>query len=234
MTSVWTFDARDWDGVKLVVFDVDGTLYDQRAMRAHVARDMLLHAIWHRDLCVPLIVWHYRRMRERFGEEEIDEFEPKLLAKVVEYTGYSEARIRAVVAEWLEVRPHAYLMRCRYAGVDALFAGLKCHGKIVGILSDYPATTKLAAMGLVADITCSASDDDVSILKPHPRGLQRLMQRAGVSPAETLLIGDRVERDGLAAERSNVRCLIRSKRAHSGWKTFASFTDPLFASMISK
>jgi len=35
----------DWSEIKLVVFDVDGTLYDQHALRMQMVRDMLLNAI---------------------------------------------------------------------------------------------------------------------------------------------------------------------------------------------
>jgi len=91
---------------------------------------------------------------------------------------------------------------------------------------------KLEAMQLSADVVVSATDDDVGVLKPHPLGLERLMQRAGVPPGATLVIGDRVERDGIAAQRAGARCLIRSAKLRPGWQTFARFDDPVFAPAI--
>jgi FMN phosphatase YigB (HAD superfamily) len=38
-----------------------------------------------------------------------------------------------------------------------LIAALKRQGKIIGIFSDYPATDKLAAMGLLADHVVAAA-----------------------------------------------------------------------------
>ena len=35
----------DWDGVRLVVFDVDGTLYRQRPLRMKIARDLAAYTI---------------------------------------------------------------------------------------------------------------------------------------------------------------------------------------------
>ena len=49
-----------------------------------------------------------------------------------------------------------------------MFAGLQRAGKKIGIFSDYPATEKLAAMGLAVHHVVAAND--VGLLKP--RGLQ--------------------------------------------------------------
>ena len=35
----------DWDCIDLVVFDVDGTLYDQRALRIRMAWELCLHTL---------------------------------------------------------------------------------------------------------------------------------------------------------------------------------------------
>jgi len=233
MMHLRPFRPGDWHGIELVTFDIDGTLYDQRMLRLRMSRDMLLHTLRRFDLGVLAVVLNYRRLRERLGNEETHAFEPRLVACTAAATARTEDQIRAIVAEWIEDRPLAYLADCRYRGVAELFAGLRRHGKIVGVLSDYPAPTKLAAMGLTADFVASATDEEVAVLKPHPRGLEWLMQRAAVSPAATLMIGDRVERDGLAAQRAGTRCLIRSSRARRGWQTFAGFNDPLFAPMLS-
>jgi len=104
--------------------------------------------------------------------------------------------------------------------------------KLIGVVSDYPASAKLAAMGLAADHVVWAGESDVGILKPHPRGLQRLMTRAGVSASETVLVGDRVERDGAAARRAGSRCLIRSRKPRQGWETFAAYDDSPFAAIL--
>ena len=42
----------DWDGIRLVVFDEDGTLYQQRPLRMKIGRDLAAHAIRNRDLKV--------------------------------------------------------------------------------------------------------------------------------------------------------------------------------------
>ena len=222
----------DWRGIELVAFDVDGTLYNQRALRLRMAKELLWHAVRRRDLAILEVIRAYRRTREQLSDEELGDFEPELVRRTAAATGRDDATVRAIALEWLEQRPLVHLASCRYDGLVELFGALKRSGKIVGALSDYPARDKLAAMGLAVDLVVSATDADVGRLKPHPLGLQQLMRRAGVAPAATLLIGDRVERDGHAAARAGTRCLIRSGRPRSPWQVIERFNDPLFAPLL--
>jgi Haloacid dehalogenase-like hydrolase len=119
-------------------------------------------------------------------------------------------RVHAVVVEWIETRPLRYLKSCLFFGE---FFGLS-------------ATEKLAAMGLAANHVVAASD--VGLLKPHARGLQLLVAAAGAMARETLFIGDRVDRDGVAGQRAGVRILIRSLKPIGAFQTFRTFYDPLF------
>lgn len=224
--------AFDWDVIRLVVFDVDGTLYRQSTLRLLMARDMLLHAVGARDLAPIRVLSRYRKLREELGEAETEDFEPILVERTAAATGTSPAKVRALVAEWMEDRPLRHLERCRYAGLVELFRGLRANGKRIGILSDYPVEAKLERLGLFTDHIVWAGESGVGILKPHPRGLQQIMAAAGEEPRKTVLIGDRVERDGHAAERAGAHALIRSDRPIQGWTTFRRFDDALFAPML--
>lgn len=221
------FTVADWAEVRLVAFDVDGTLYRQRSLRLIMAREMLLHTLMKRDFAAMRVVSVYRRIRERLAGEEVPDFDHVLVDETARATSHSPERVLKIVSEWIDERPIPYLRACLYGGVTQLFAGLKREGKIIGVLSDYPATAKLAAMGLAADHVIAARD--VGMLKPHPKGLQSMMSAAGVAARQTLLIGDRAERDGRAGERAGVRTLIRSSKQIEGYQTFATFHDPLFA-----
>lgn len=88
-------------------------------------------------------------------------------------------------------------------------------------------------MSLEADYIVSAHDEGVGILKPHPRGLEILMRVAGVEPSRTVLIGDRLDRDGAAAVRAGVTPLIRTAKSIAGWRTFATFEDAVFSSLLT-
>ena len=134
----------------------------------------------------------------------------------------------------MEVRPLSYLARCLYPKIPELFEGLRSRAKCIGVLSDYPAKAKLTAMGLTANHVVSASDDGVGVLKPHPRGLERLMVAAQVTANETIVIGDRVDRDGLVAKRVGAQVLIRSSRPVKGYQTFKGYDDEVFTPLFSR
>lgn len=227
------FRAADWDAVDLVAFDVDGTLYRQRRLRLRMARDLALDALGTRSLRTPRILAAYRRIREQLAEDETADFAAVLLARAAEATGVSMETVRQAAAEWIDGRPLRHLAASRYPGVADLFRGLRRAGKTVGILSDYPVAAKLAALGLEADHMASAADAGIGRLKPHPLGLMTLIAKAGADPSRTLLIGDRVERDGAAAVRAGARALIRSSRPVAGWTTFARFDDPIFLPVLT-
>jgi HAD superfamily hydrolase (TIGR01549 family) len=225
--------AVEWTGIDFVVFDVDGTLYDQGRLRRTMARDLLLASLLGADVSSPKVLAAFRRRRETMAEEETKDFEGCLVRETAAKTGRSEAEVTAIVERWLLERPLRHLARCRYAGVDKLFAGLRRAGKRIGILSDYPAQAKLNALGLAADHIVAAGDLEIGRLKPHPRGLQRLMEIADVSASRTILIGDRYDRDGRAAERAGTRYLIRTSKAKAAsFPAFERFDDAVFAPVL--
>jgi putative hydrolase of the HAD superfamily len=221
--------ALDWDEIRLVVFDVDGTLYDQRGLRLRMLREMLISSIRARNISFIYILRAYRRIREELGDSLHEDFEPELTSRTAAFVGCSEDQVRSTVEEWLERRPLRHLVQYRYPQLPELFQGLRKHGKKIGVFSDYPAREKLEALKLDADVIVCASDEDVGVLKPHAKGLRILMSRAATNHAETILIGDRPERDGLAARAANVRPLILSRKSIGGWQTFNRYDDPLFS-----
>jgi len=232
VTSSTVNGELSWEKIKLVVFDVDGTLYGQRGLRLRMLREMLLFAARNRTIEFIKILRLYRHVREELGELQLEDFELELIARTAKAVGCSEAQVRAIAEEWLEQRPLPHLIRYRYAGLPELFNSLRAQGKLIGVFSDYPAQQKLKAMELDADFVVCATDKDIGVLKPHPKGLQVLMQRAGVKPEETVLIGDRAERDGLAARAANTYALIRSSKPLDGWQTFDRYDSPLFMTNV--
>jgi putative hydrolase of the HAD superfamily len=142
--------------------------------------------------------------------------------------------VRGIVSEWIERRPLEHIRACRYPFVTELFAALERQGKTVGVFSDYPAAAKLHEMELHADHVVYAGDANVGLLKPNPRGLEVLMDEAGARPSETVMIGDRIERDGEAAKRVNAKALIRSDRTVIGFPSFARYSDPVFDPLLSR
>ncbi|RXH10126.1 HAD family hydrolase [Bradyrhizobium guangzhouense] len=222
----------DWDDIRLVVFDVDGTLYDQRTMRRRMLRELAKDATRTRSLTTLRTLRGYRRTRELLARQEVYDFERILIASTAKRYRLQEGEVRALAAEWLEKRPLAHIRDCRYPGVERLFAALRRRGKIIGVLSDYPAAEKLLAMELKADFVVSAVDRHVGIQKPNPKGLELLMQAAGTVPTSTVLIGDRPETDGEAARRAGAFALMRGNRKRGCASSFADYGAPVFDALL--
>ena len=67
--------AIDWASIRLVVFDVDGTLYSQKALRLRMLKELVGHTVASRSLETLRTLRLYRKIRETMGEQEVDGFE---------------------------------------------------------------------------------------------------------------------------------------------------------------
>lgn len=170
----------------------------------------------------------YRRERERIAESEIVNFETVLRHRIAARCNCSVKVVDAVVSEWIDTRPLPYLPRCAVAGVQDAFAKVRQSGRIIGVLSDYPAAAKLVSLELKADHIAGAGDEGVQCMKPNPAGLEHLMELAGVPADATLMVGDRAERDVEVARRAGTRWLLRTSKPSFEANRFSTFLDPPF------
>lgn len=224
----------DWKDIDLVVFDVDGTLYDQRRLRLAMLR-CLLAATWQtRSLDTLRTLRTFRHVREALGDRPEADFMRLQYARTAARHHKTEGEVRALTDEWMERKPLPFLAGCRYPHLDTLFAGLRGAGKQVAVFSDYPATDKLAALGLRAAPVVCATDAGVARLKPDPCGLLSILRQTGVPARRALMIGDRFDRDAVAASRAGMRALIRAGKPHPVFDTFRTYDDPVFQPMQSR
>lgn len=202
----------DWSLVRLVVFDLDGTLYDQGCIRRRMMWELGLHCLSHPgDLPRVRVIAEFRKARERLANEGAVNIGRMQYERPAASLGIRPEEVAAVVADWIEKRPLKHLLRCRFAAVDEVFDSLRGSGRQVGVFSDYPVRDKLRALGLTADFIAAATEPEIDRLKPHPAGLESLMSAAGVKPAQCLMIGDREDRDGACARNAGVRYLIKRR-----------------------
>jgi phosphoglycolate phosphatase len=221
-------DSVDWARYETVVFDVDGTLYNQARLRLHMAQMLALHCWRTRDISVLMALRKFRRHRERLAAVEATEVREAQYKLPVPVAGLDEEALRLLVEEWIETKPLSVLARFMYPGVDSLFCAMRRRGKKICIFSDYPAEAKLRALSLDADLIVTSVDTGIGRLKPNPAGLLHILRKTGTAPDACLMIGDRHEHDGLAAQRAGVRALLRSSVQVHGYLTFRDFRDVLF------
>jgi HAD superfamily hydrolase (TIGR01549 family) len=217
-----------WDNIRLVVFDVDGTLYDQRRLRIHMAQRLLSNAVQSGTLNTLRVLHAFRKCREELGARLCKDFTSRQFEETARRTGCTVKSVKVIVSEWIDERPLEYMQACRYHGVEDLFDRLHQSGRVIGIFSDYPAKDKLAALELNADVIVSATDQDVDRLKPDPAGLLKILKTTGVSTSQALMVGDRFDRDWAVANSIGMPAIIRSRRKDPRCATFRTYADPLF------
>ena len=216
--------------IRAFIFDVDGTLYDQRKLRQKISWEMLRFLVAHptglRDF---KILWDFRKARKKNtslidGDIEKRQFEWGAKASKV-----SEEKVQQAVQYWMFTRPLFYLDVCCYPGARELFAQLKEKGILIGVFSDYPAKDKLQALGLEVDVMVSATDADVDRLKPDPKGLMVAASKLKTPVKECLFIGDRDDKDGECARRAGMPYLILNRRrrncSSNGFNTFTEIVE---------
>jgi HAD superfamily hydrolase (TIGR01509 family) len=203
----------DWNQFDGVILDVDGTLFDHLAMRPAMARMFLRHLLTHRrgwrDLLVVLI---FRRVRTQLALAEAGEIGRQDFEIAAQTARVSVAEAEEAVRQWIYQKPLSIIQQYAFSGADRFLALLKQRGLRTGVFSDYPAEDKLKALGLSVDVVRDATAKDIARLKPNPCGFLKVAELLGVSPSRCLIIGDRDDRDGAAAQRGGFAFLKKVSR----------------------
>lgn len=202
-----------WNAIRGVIFDMDGTLYDQRLVRIKIALELIIHTLttkfgW-RDA---MVVKHFRSNREALANHRTANISSVQFRATAKYFQLEEELVNQIIHYWMEIRPLPFLNASKFADLDDFFSALKARGIRVGIFSDYPVKEKLAVLGLEADALCSSTQSDVDVLKPDSAGLLKVISMMGLHREHCLMIGDRLDRDGLCAKEVGVQFLLREGR----------------------
>ena len=196
-----TFNKYD-----LIVFDVDGTLYFQNKLRMIMAGRLVgyyaLRPWKFKDL---LIIKEFRSLRDK--AENTDD----LYEITAEKCKVSVDRVKAVIRKWIYENPMDAVAESQDRELIEILESLKITGKQIAIWSDYEADDKLKALGILCDLVYTAEQDRVKELKPSPKGLKLIMMDTGTPANKTLMVGDRMVKDGEAAKAAGCDYVILSK-----------------------
>jgi beta-phosphoglucomutase-like phosphatase (HAD superfamily) len=210
---------------KVLVWDVDGTLYRQAPLHTAIRREFT-REYWKRPIegvTQALILAAHRRALEYLRNGHPGSFTTEAHFDLTcQFSGRSPQQVRTCLARWFDEVPLAILPQCVRPGLVALLKILFRSRIPLAIFSDYEPAPKIAALGLSGYFAfmCSAGDSGIGTLKPNPHGLQVILNRLGADPSEALYIGDRPEVDATAAERAGMRAVIFGKHniQHAHWR----------------
>ncbi|HEX6730212.1 MAG TPA: HAD family hydrolase [Pyrinomonadaceae bacterium] len=208
------------DEIRLVTWDVDGTLYSLRRMKWFVLLKYLKETIkgngaFARENLAALR--RYRGMIDRARAEGgllSDSFRDE-----VDFSYFEAATHRWYVEAIAKSGPRS--------GVKEVLISLRNRGLPLVVFSDYVAESKLKVLGLAEYFDGVYAGERLGFVKPHPALLERIAADFSVRIETVLHIGDRVERDEAAARAAGCQCLILGRdfrNFESLWQTVSTVT----------
>lgn len=190
--------------VKLIILDLDGTLYNQNILR-FVNSVTLIINLFKRSLTISdiFILFNFRKEQERYSDNEqpLNHIIDSLAVKFKR----PPADIRRIRAKWMIDNQSKALRTAKRRWLAKRISRLRRSGIAVAIWSDNPIEKKLAYLSYHPDYCLSNENEEVGIGKPNPKGLLQILSFFEIPKTQTILIGDREDRDGAAAARAGVR-----------------------------
>lgn len=208
---------------EVYVFDLDGTLYDQPRLRIRMATRLLQYYLLHPfKLSELLMLQRFRSVKDKWNSDSsvqpkqdnngLDEVDADVCRYISEKSGKDYKMLSAVIKRWIYDDPLTVLYDERDKKLIEDIDRLKAAGKKIVIFSDYPVKEKLAAIGLEVDAFYSSTDKEIGELKPSPKGIDIIISDFNVEKSKIVMIGDRMEKDGRAAENAGIDYVILPRK----------------------
>lgn len=189
----------------LVIFDVDGTLYNARNLRNKMLFSLIRYYFFHPGKFSELkVIQTFRKEREKLSDTEASDILTQQYEIPAGICGKSPAEVEKIITHWMHRQPLRHLPSVTYPSARKVLSYLKEQNITTVAYSDFPAKEKIATMGLQFDKIFSAHDPEINRLKPHAAGLNHILTTLQVPAERCLMVGDREDRDGEAARRTGM------------------------------
>lgn len=194
------------------LIDLDGTLFHIRPIQCIMALELLFGGRRHWK-----IIREFRRQLDVVRSLEPDSKSSPYDLQVTltaQQLGIKTAEVLDVVQEWMIRRPSRWLSIFSRRKMGKAIRAFRAQGGRTALVSDYPAEVKLRALGL-ADcfdvVVANGETTALKKLKPSPDGYLLAAESLGLPTNGCLVVGDRDEMDGAAAERAGIEyCHVAS------------------------
>lgn len=187
--------------------DLDGTLYRHTPVKLAMAAELMLFG-WGSIATLRTFRRAHEELRALADEGSGNEspFE-RQLALAAHQLGRDTQDVERRVREWMFERPLKWVARAKRQPLLSALADYRAAGGKTALVSDYPATGKLKALGAEALFDAVVSNGEPGgprRLKPDPQGYLAAAERLGIAPERCLVIGDRDDADGQAARSAGM------------------------------
>jgi phosphoglycolate phosphatase len=183
----------------LIVFDLDGTLIDSRRDLADAANALIVERGGQ-----PLPVDAISAM--------VGEGAPLLVRRALKAAGVASEEVGPALRRFLELYDERLLAHTRpYEGTREALTSLVARGPLAILTNkpQRPTENILEGLGLTSFFRWAIGGDTTLPRKPDPGGLHHLIAQAGVTAAETIMVGDSAI-DLRTARAAGTRiCLVR-------------------------
>ena len=196
--------------IKGVIFDLDGTLYDNSSL----ARELVFHSLLHLPMLYAERVSRHRMSGRHYGGKGASYAE--LFKRMSALTHRSEAAVKSWY--WKKFMPLQVRMLKRHhhlkPWVLPTIKDLKSKGIKVTCFSEYGyIREKMHALGLDPDIFDYLIDAPTAGgCKPCRKAFLYVAAKMDCHPADILMVGDREDTDGAGAESCHMKFLLVPKK----------------------
>lgn len=203
---------KNLSNYELIIFDLDGTLYFQRALQITMGCLLLKHFFLGKKGKDELnIVLTFRKKRE-ISTDNTNAIDEKIFNELAEKFGEDIQYIKQVIDEWMFKKPLKYIAKYRDKEIISIIKKLQQSDKNIAILSDYETEDKKKALGLDNIKSFYSLDSKIGALKPSPKGIIYIMAYFGIEDkSKVIIVGDRMSKDGQAAINAGIDYLILKK-----------------------
>ena len=206
---------------KVIVLDMDGTLYYQRSMQFFMCMEMVAYGLFHPFSLEELkIVKMFRNVREQSeysmlpyvdGEavyKGLLEYQYEITARLMDKT---EQEVGMVIEKWMFECPLKYLWCVRDRHLCDWIESWRKEGRKVVVYSDYPVEKKVKALAIEVDAMYCSDNLRIGQMKPSKKGLDIICEDLQMTPDKILVVGDRMSKDGKMAEATGCDYVILKK-----------------------